>query len=253
MKILYIKTFNKVTDIDIFIENNYPEFLYEKNPDIIFVSGGDGSLLHAIQEYRYLNVPFIGVANGTKNFLMNKINKNFFKNININLIDFIETSTLEVEIFRSRSNKSSYSVFKTLATNDIIFGNRIMDYNEFIIEGLFNNILNIKGMGLVFSTAIGSTAFFYNNGGKIIPNFKDNIIGAASIVSERDKSFNDHFSINEIHIEIKSTRNICSLYIDGESKVFELKFNDIIKITNGEKIKLGFLNFEDFFQKRLIS
>ena len=249
--ILYIPTFNKITEMDNYFLRHKNETISEKNPKCIVVSGGDGSLLHAIQDYNYMKVPFFGVAAGTKNFLMNEISPEKIRDLKIEDLHIIEAYTLKVKVKRERSNGSQKTVFKAIAMNDIVFGNRIMDFNNFRIMGIKETPFNIKGMGLIFSTAIGSTAFFYNNGGKIIKKIGEGIVGIASIVSEKEKSFNIHKKLEEkVSIRIDSERSVCSIYIDGETQVFELKKGDIIEIRNGPSIKLCFQDIKDFFKKR---
>jgi len=251
MKILYIPTFNKTTEIDSFFQKNKSETFFEKNPDIIFVSGGDGSLLHAIQEYQHLNVPFFGIANGTKNFLMNEVSVKDLHDKKFYRFETIETPTIKIKVKRRRSNGTKYNIFKAIATNDVVFGNRIMDYNTFYISGIGSFDFDIKGMGLIFSTAIGSTAFFQNNHGKILKDLRNGTIGVASIVAEKDKAFNEHITLDKkLKVRIDSERNSCSIYIDGETKVFKLKKGDEVIIERGPSVKLSFKNLDDFYKKR---
>ena len=252
MNFLYIPTFNKETDIDKHIKKYKNKYLTNKNPEFIVVSGGDGSLLHAIQDYSYLNIPFYGISAGTKNFLMNKTsikdldNKNFLTSI-VN----IEAYSLKIKVERYRSNGSKKVVFNSIAMNDIVFGGNIMDFNSFEIKNFKQNTISFKGMGLIFSTSIGSTAFYYNNNGEIIKDIEKPIIGISSIVSERENSFYEHLELNgSIFVKIKSTRNKCSLFVDGQTKIFDLKENDIIEISLGKKIKLLFKDIENFKSKR---
>jgi len=249
MKKLYIPTFKNISNIDLEVKDKYPDMIKEKDPDIIIVSGGDGALLHAIQDYNYLNIPFFGIANGTKNFLMNKCEN--FSSIEFNSLDIIEAHSIQIQVKRPRSNGSKKIILDTIAINDVVIGSKIMDFNKFSINGFNDENLSIKGMGLIFSTAIGSTAFFYNNGGKIIEDISSNTIGFASIVAENVKSFNTHISIkNEIWVKIDSDRSTPFIFIDGEAKVMELKQNDLICITSGETIKLAFNDRLKFIQKR---
>lgn len=249
--ILYIPTFNKTTEVDNYFLRHKTKAITEKKPECILVSGGDGSLLHAIQDYNYMKVPFFGIAAGTKNFLMNELSPKEITKIKIEDLNIIEAYTLKIKVKRKRSNGSKKTVFKAIAMNDIVIGNRIMDYNNFKIKGVKKTQFNIKGMGLVFSTAIGSTAFFYNNGGKIIKRIEEGLIGIASIVTEKEKSFNIHKRIKEkISVRIDSERSSCSIYIDGETQVFELKKGDIIELRNGPRVKICFKDINDFFKRR---
>lgn len=249
--ILYIPSYNKQTELDLYISEKYPQFLIEKNPSLIFVSGGDGSLLNAIQDYAYYKVPFIGIAAGTVNFLMNEINLvNFFDLLNKE-ITILETSTLNVKVKRSRSNGIFKTIFKAQAANDIVLGQQVMDYHGFYISGLLDQPFNIYGLGLIISTAIGSTAFNLNNGGDIITEVEGFHYLFSSIISNKREAFSELIDLqSEIKIELISDKTDCSIFIDGRTKVFQIKKGDIVTFSRGEKIKLGFIDIDLFFNKR---
>jgi NAD kinase len=80
MKIKYrISNDKRCKEINDLIQKEFPQMLKEKNPDLILVSGGDGAILHAIQEYNHFKVPFFGYGTGTLNFLMNELDLNKLK------------------------------------------------------------------------------------------------------------------------------------------------------------------------------
>jgi len=246
MRILYIPNHNKETYIDTFFKTRYPESLIEKKPELIIVSGGDGSLLHAIQDYKYLKVPFFGIAAGTKNFLMNNIEIEDIQKIFKRKFNIIKASTLKVSVNRICSNNTKNIIFESSVTNDIVLGGEIMDFNTFNIE---NKI--IKSMGIVISTPLGSTAFHYNNWGKIIKNIDSNEIGVATIVSDRSQKINKIINLKKsIEIKILSERSIVSLFIDGTTKIFKLKYGDIIEIKRNEPIELCIIDKKGFEKKR---
>jgi len=230
-KILYIPTYNKITDIDRYFFNK--KELVEKNPDIIVVSGGDGSLLHAIQSYKDYNVPFLGIASGTKNFLMKDFSLNDIKDmINCDSIKSKTIHSLKVSVNRFRSNNTDNIIFKSVFINDIVLGGSVMDFNTF----QFNNHI-VKGMCMIISTPLGSTAFNANIGGEIISNLKEESVIFSSLASE--KNFSEKISFNNIpDIQIKSKRNSIKLFIDGTTKIFELKYGDIIQVRKGGTYRL---------------
>jgi len=228
--ILYIPNHNKTTKID----KKFKKYTKEKNPDIIIVSGGDGSLLHAIQSYRYLNTPFLGVAAGTKNFLMDKINEKTIKKLIKDKISYkiVKISTIRVKVNRKRTNDTDNIIFESSAINDIVIGSSIMDFNTFSYK---NKI--IKGMGIIISTPIGSTGFNLNNGGKVIKDLESNVVAISTIASE-DNFFEIEKNNQIKNIEILSERNNVKLFIDGTAKIFELKKGDIVSFERDSIIEL---------------
>lgn len=252
MRILYVPSYGNRSQVDNIFKNKWPETLKEKNPEVIIVSGGDGGMLHAIQDYADYNVPFFGIAAGTLNFLMNNIDIIEDPVQMINHTDWIETSLVKVKVKREKSNGDWKTVFKAQAANDLVLGHRIMDYHEFKIKNVFKEDFNIKGMGLIISTPLGSTAFHYNNRGSIIQDISGKEIAMSTIVSERKKSFEKRIELHDqkIQVSLVSDRAAGALYIDGQTKVFKIIQNDKIIIKRGKKIKIGFLNKEDFFSKR---
>lgn len=212
----------------------FPNALTEKEPDIIFVVGGDGTMFQAVKELGFLKIPFFGIANGTLNFLMNSI-----KNLKWENFSFEIEKTFFLNI---KTGNKSYNV-----VNDVVFGNGIMDYFHFNVktdgyEG------NISAGGLCISTPLGSTAFHYNNGGNIIPSLNLPLVGVTSVVGKKEERINKLFSLEEITVNVDG-RTDCFLFLDGKTEI--VKVSDSVKISRGADIELAFLNLKDFKIKRI--
>lgn len=202
--------------------------------NVIFVVGGDGSLIKAIHKYFDKDITFIGLGAGTKNFLMNEFNSVVCHNH----FETIDSETIQVEV-----NNEIYH-----ATNDIIIGSGLTGWINYTVESEDPSI-NDKfwGTGVVVSTPIGSTAWNRNNYGVVLPLdyelWSMTGIGTDKVVNKlikpQDIMFDVH-SRNRYHINI---------YIDGEFIV--VKDVDKFKITQGKKIKLGFYDLKNFMAKRL--
>lgn len=217
------------------ILETFPNALNEKEPDIIFVIGGDGTIFQAVKELGFLKIPFLGIANGTLNFLMNSIPEDF----NWGNLTFEIEKTFFLNI---KTGAKSYNV-----VNDIVFGNGIMDYFHFNVktdgyEG------NVSAGGLCVSTPLGSTAFHYNNGGNIIPSLNLPLVGITSVVGKKDEKINKLFSLGEIVVDVKG-RNDCFIFLDGKTEI--VKVGESVKISKGADIELAFLNLKDFKIKRI--
>ena len=234
-----------------YIEENHPEYITEEDPQLIIVAGGDGSMLHAIKDHSILNVPFFGIGMGTLNFLMNDISnpKKLMKSIVNKHLDIVDSRSLSVKIIRDNE-----TIFSGLATNDIMLGNSIMDYHNFLVNSddhSFNDF-SIHGQSLIISTAIGSTAISYNNNAAVIPSLTMDLFSISSVLADRKEAVNKFIRSNQkISIEIFSERQECKLFIDGTATVIDLEKNDKVIVKRGKKIQLAFLDYQEFELKRL--
>jgi len=242
----YTKNANKIYKK---VKKNFPQWLIETNPEIIIVAGGDGSMLHAIQKYSYMKAPFFGIGAGTLNFLMKSVEPKDFikyiKNISLDNLEKIKTRRVKVKVL----NKKNKVVFKKEAINDIIIGNKVNDYHHIFIKE-DGSEKNFKGMGLIISTPLGSTAMSFNNDVPIIPSLEMPMITISSIVSERKKSFKK-FSKSKKDISIKvESRTTCKILIDGSADQYKLKDGDKIIISNGNQVEMLFEDINEFEIKR---
>jgi NAD+ kinase len=233
-----------------FLKKSFPEIIDEKNPEMHYVIGGDGSMLHAHTKYAGSGLPYFGKGFGTLNFIMNNF-ENDFEVIDGLLNDTIKPEIIETEKIKVVIEKKDGTFIKKAAINDVVIGNSVMDWHEFIIDserGAFNK-LYLKGMGLCISTPLGSTAFNLNNGGKVLP-LDSNVWSITGIVC--DHNINEIMMPQNIDITINSLRQKPIIYIDGIANAIELEKGDKIKIRkNKRKFKLAFLDPKQFFNKRM--
>ncbi len=241
MKIKYILSEDKrVFEFNELIKNNFPQFLTEDNPDLYLVAGGDGAMLHAIQDTLKEDTKYFGKALGSLNFLMNKIegDKNFLNKLsNDDFTPYFFTSSA-IEVFLNGKKIGE-------AVNDVILGDKINDYITYNIsssDGDFQN-LEIKGCGLCISTPIGSTAYNYNNGGRILP-LNSCLLSITGIVCNR--YLNDIIQFNELKI----TANKGRVLLSNVSKA-ELNEGDELVLKKGTQIQIGFMDKEDFLKRRI--
>ena len=257
MKIKYrISKDKRCKEINDLIQKEFPQMLKEKNPDLILVSGGDGAILHAIQEYNHFKVPFFGYGTGTLNFLMNELDLNKLKKLlekleknesdSINL-KTLETTKISVKVQKAKNTK----IMKVgQAVNEVVLGSKLMGYHSFLInsqDGSFNNF-EIKGSGICISTDLGSTGYNFNLGGAVLP-LGSNMWSLIGIVCNR--YLEDILPTNKITVENTSKRPGLSVYLDGVKQVFPISYGDKIIIQKGDTVILAFYNQKKFFEKRL--
>lgn len=145
-----------------------------KKADILFVLGGDGTILRAARKYGHLNIPLVGINIGHLGF-MSELSINevvpFLECIKQGDYKIDERMMLEAEI------KDGSSVTLS-ALNDIVItrANRTnMVRLNIYIDGELTE--NFCGDGLIITTPTGSTAYSLAAGGPIAaPNLKCIII-----------------------------------------------------------------------------
>ncbi len=230
----------RVDDFNNLIKDNFPTFLDEKWPDIFLVAGGDGAMLHAIHDNIDSHIPYLGKALGTFNFLMNYIDDDM-SFLNGLLNDEIHIDTFKTNTIRAYLNGKKIGE----AVNDVIIGDSIYDYFSFKISTQNNDLENfeVKGCGICISTSIGSTAFNYNNGGRILPLDSD-LLSITGIVCNR--YLNDIVPFNKICIKSNGPK----IYLTNDNPI-TLKKGDYLILKKGSEIKIGFLNKSDFLQRRI--
>ncbi|GAA0351056.1 NAD(+)/NADH kinase [Bacillus horti] len=204
---------------------------YEEFPlkvDILFVFGGDGSILGIARDFAKHDIPILGINLGHLGFLSEAEPDDL-----PDMLDFIvqkqykteERMMLEAELYRAGSLIQSWT-----ALNDV--GIAKGSYSRMITCKILldNKELNtFFGDGLIISSPTGSTAYSMSAGGPIVAPNMDALLltpvcphslTARPIILSADE---------EITIEVSATHNELGLSIDGQIG-FELEIFDQIKI-----------------------
>lgn len=250
MRIKYVPTSDlRNIKVNKIVQKYFPSFLTEKKPQLIVVVGGDGSLLHAIQEHNKLQIPFFGIAGGTLNFLMNPT-----KDVET-LLDDLKRGGLKLTEIKTTSIKVSYvsngkKKLLGYAVNDVVLGSTIMGYHNFMINSEDESFSNfsINGSGICISTDLGSTGYNFNLGGSILPLGSD-MWSINGVVCNR--YLEDILNVQKIEISNNSSRKSYEVLIDGIPQNIEVNSGDSIVIQKGQKIKIAFLDKGDFINRRL--
>jgi len=248
MNVLYIKNADPRAQIfNNLVEQHYPQISQTKKPDLILIAGGDGAMMHAIRKYNHLDIPFLGIAKGTFNFLMNEVKneKKFLQNLMDGDIKMHFQKTQTIHVTHKGENEKSLGFF----VNDIILGTSVAGYHTFELSTKDQTLckLEVQGTGLCISTDLGSTAYSYNLGNPAIP-LNNNLLIISGIVCNKDIS--DIVKIQRIKIKLKSNREKCSVFLDGIEQKTALKENDQIILTKGKQVKIGFISLKKFKEKR---
>lgn len=148
------------------VAERYREFADEKNPNLILVIGGDGSMLRAIRKYWRLRIPFFGVNKGHKGYLLNGIAEN---EVIAALRGTLEVTSSPLLYFEATAPDGTKK--DGLAFNDAYMKVRVTEEDDDRV-GWFEIAINkrivepkLEADGVVVSTPAGSTAYVRSAGG----------------------------------------------------------------------------------------
>ena len=250
MKIKYILTQDeRGQHVNDFILKNYAHFIDEQNPDIIFLTGGDGALMHAINNHRHLKVPFLGHASGTLNFSMNKIEnlKDFIKNLveDKHNIEYVDVTSIKVTLM-----KKGEPIDLGQAVNEVVIGTSIMGYHGFSVTSQDKALdnLEIYGCGVCIATEFGSTAYNFNLGCPVLP-IGSGLWAICGIICNR--FLEDIVVAQPIEIKNVSDRGPISIFLDGRDREIKLDKGDTLLLEKGGSVQIAFTNKEEFMRRRI--
>ena len=232
-----------------FLEKSFPEMFTEEDPEMFYVIGGDGAMLHAHKNHGDTKLPFFGKGLGTLNFIMNNFG-NDFRIVEGLLNDTIKATVINTPKVEVHVKHQTGAVSVYQAINDVIIGSDISDWNSFEMtskNGSFDKF-QFSGTGICISTPLGSSAFNMNNGGKLIP-IDANLWSITSVVS--NKRIDELMKPQKVKIKIESLRCSPTLFIDGVPMNGLEKGDEVVLKKCVDKFNIAFLDPKDFFAKRM--
>ena len=148
------------------VKSGYPvHSSLQEDTELVIVIGGDGTLLEAIHQFEFPDVPFIGINTGHLGFfqeLMPSQLDDFIFNYGQNSFSIQELSTVEINV------NSNGLISTHMGLNEIVVkssDNHSIHLNM-SIGGSF--IQRFSGDGVIIATPAGSTAYNYSLGGSIV-------------------------------------------------------------------------------------
>jgi len=235
---------------DLYYKDEYDENKFiDARGDIIIAKGGDGTLLKAINKFRYLNKPFFGKAAGTENFLMNsKTSDDISENAKYKKFKLIK---VEITYLREVENSFHYEEpyedkITFQAFNDVMIGSNMNAWIDFNVHDKDKIIGSFKGGGIIISTAQGSTGINKNNNGVILPLGSHNWSITGDKVNRR---INYVIKPHKTRIKFES-RNYISVWIDGQTH----NITDPVEVvlSKGDDVTVIFNDYDEFKRKRRI-
>lgn len=234
-----------------------PLYVKEYKPkmkiDYIFVFGGDGTILRAVDFALETKAPILGINFGNLGFLSElnpeELDK-AIKDISDNRYQVQSRMLLEVRVFRDK-----YQIHKNLALNDtVIFRANTPRMIEVKVKANGRTVYTTRSDGVVVSTPTGSTAYSLSAGGPILDPVMEAICFCPinpHILSTRPIVFSSN---DNLSFEIVNCFDKPLLQIDGlNSEVLEV--GDIVKISKACKkvdfVKLTNNTFYKIMRKKM--
>lgn len=209
--------------------------------DKIIVTGGDGTILHAIRKYADRGKPFLGINRGTRGFLLNPI-KNF-KDFAFLLTNFDQHKLIELNLLKATFIKNDGKKITARAFNDVFLNALPGTAVTGNIKGGNGFHQNFKGDGIIIATPQGSTAYNHSAGGSILPLGHDII----AVTTNNPSTKPIRVSISSQKIVINIERGNTVAHADNK-RVNNVK--RIIIEPSKVAVKLAFIRDYDFEAER---
>ncbi|MDC0864412.1 NAD kinase [Rickettsiaceae bacterium] len=182
-----------VSEIVKLINTKFTVISDPQDSDLIIVIGGDGMMLHTMQKFMHLNIPFYGINAGSIGFLMNNFHKeNFLENVRNSTI----TKLYPLEMHAVDNNGKE---FKSLAINEVSIFRQTNQATKFKIKINGTERIELSADGALVSTPAGSSAYNLSAGGKIVP-LNANVLCLTPICTFRPRRWNGALLPTDVEI-----------------------------------------------------
>lgn len=224
---------------------------YDEKAELIISIGGDGTFLGAIKEYRFKEIPLVGINTGHLGFLT-EVNCEDIKEMVSRYING-KYSIDEVSLLKANiCNESSCA--ELFALNEVVVKSDKSRVVHLDISVNNKYMQKFSGDGIIVSTSTGSTAYNYSAGGCIVDRELDVVqmtpMYPMNTSSYRSLTSSAVFS-NSAKIHIKPEyifEDSIMIVVDG----VEYKYEKILKIeleTSKTKVKLLRMDNCGFWEK----
>lgn len=215
--------------------------------DLVFVLGGDGTMLNVSRLVAEKGIPILGINLGSMGFITEVNRDDIFSAVDKMLqggFEIEERLMLSAAIHRNGKKITEYIVLNDIVINKGALA-RIIDLETNINS---NYVTTFKADGLIISTPTGSTAYSLSAGGPILYPTLESIVLTpicSHTLTNRPIVLPDD---SKIEIIIKSLSEDVYLTLDGQVG-FSLQRDDVIEINKANyKAKLLVPADHDYFK-----
>lgn len=231
----------------------------KEEPDIIFVVGGDGTMLSAIRKYKDLGVPFMGIDTGTLGFLTTIMPDNLDKIFDV--LDHKDYRVMNYPLLMVSAKSLSGEIFTDYAFNEIIIKHvdpKLMEAKVYFNERAFNYF---TGDGFIISTPMGATGYAIWAGGAVMHS--DLPVFQITPITPNDNSVNRPMSStmilpNDTKIDIKivkASKRKVIVACDGHNISNDYIEDIHVKLSEDTHIKVirsDAFDYFDLFKRKII-
>lgn len=158
----------------IFETFNCKQDLLEKEVDLFFTFGGDGTIVNSLTFIEDLEIPVVGVNTGRLGFLASFTKEEAFRELDAILKGDIKTSRRSVIEVVSEGLEEGFFPY---ALNDVTVSRKETTSMITVDSYINDEFLNVFwGDGVIVSTPTGSTAYSLSCGGPIISPNNENFV-----------------------------------------------------------------------------
>lgn len=240
-------------EVEIYKVSNKEEFL-KYDLDMIFILGGDGTILRAAREFSpYSDTPILGINIGNLGFLSTIEYDDLKKSLKkIKNKDFrIEQRLmLKSEVRGAKESNISFSL------NDLVISRGTLSrMAKYTIEINGHKYIEFKGDGIIVATPTGSTAYSFSAGGPIIyPTLR---VITITPICPHAPSIRPIVIDENSNIKITATATDSILYASTDGQKFSLLEEDFqVLISKSDKdcnlVLINDLNYYDVLNKKII-
>lgn len=231
---LSIQSEDKVTDIDSF--------------DLAVVLGGDGTILRTAAQVKCRRIPILGVNFGHLGFMCNSNEDGIIPVVAAALAGELtveQRTNLRIDVFcegdvnldPSAEGSFEGASASFFALNEIVLARgaqgRVIDCS-YMVAG--EKVADVKGDGLVISTATGSTAYALSAGGPLVaPGYSGLIIVPIAPHSLHSRALvTGPSDVVEAFMDPSSANREATMFIDGELIPFDRPVRRVV-VRSGEE------------------
>jgi len=203
-----------------------------KHADVIFVLGGDGTLLGIARQFAPYNIPILGINVGNMGFLTEAEPEDLEETID-KVIEgkyFIQNRMmLEAQVLRDGKLLKQFIALNEVGIAKGAFSRMIEVF--MYIEDKF--LASYKGDGLIIATPTGSTAYSLSAGGPIVSPDIDLMLLTPICPHSLNMRPMVVSAQNTIRTKLQATHNDIGLTIDGQLG-FKLELDDVIILSKSK-------------------